>query len=46
MSILGRILIPAPAQAAKKIKNYKVLLKIKAPDIFEKKGDKLKDFLL
>ncbi len=46
MSILKRILIPAPAQAAKKIKNYKTLLKIKIPDVFEKKRDKLKNFLL
>ncbi len=45
MSILRRISTPAPAQAIKKIKSYKALLKIKAPDIFEKKRDKLKNFL-
>ena len=45
MSILKRISTPAPAQAAKKLKSYKTLLKIKVLDIFEKKRDKLKDFL-
>ena len=42
MSILKRILTSVPAYAAaRKIKNNKALLKIKAPDIFEGKRDKL-----
>ena len=44
MSILKRILISIPAQAAKKVKSYKVLLKIKVFDAFEKKRDKLNFF--